>query len=94
MFDSIGHSVVKLRRVAIGPLQHERLPLKAYRLLAEAEVKRFFAKSKSRGPVATKTHKSHKVKIERQVPPNPLLSLCLFIANSQITSKLLPEWGP
>jgi len=49
MFDSIGHSVVKLRRVAIGPLQHERLPLGSYRLLTEAEVRRFFAKSKSRG---------------------------------------------
>ena len=29
MFDQIGHSVLKLRRVAIGPLRDERLPVGA-----------------------------------------------------------------
>lgn len=42
MFDSIGHSVIKLRRVAIGFLRHERLRPGDYRMLSEAEVKKFF----------------------------------------------------
>ena len=42
MFDSIGHSVIKLRRVAIGFLRNERLRLGEYRMLSEAEVKKFF----------------------------------------------------
>ena len=42
MFDSIGHSVLKLKRVSIGFLKKERLKPGEYRLLREAEVKRFF----------------------------------------------------
>ncbi len=42
MFDSIGHSVIKLRRVAIGFLRNERLRPGEYRILSEAEVKKFF----------------------------------------------------
>jgi 23S rRNA pseudouridine2605 synthase len=42
MFDSVGHSVIKLRRVAIGFLQNERLQPGEFRPLTEAEVKRFF----------------------------------------------------
>ena len=38
MFDHIGHSVLKLRRVQIGPLQDERLPTGAWRFLTPAEV--------------------------------------------------------
>ncbi len=41
MFDSIGHSVIKLRRVAIGFLRHETLKPGQYRHLSESEVKRF-----------------------------------------------------
>ena len=43
MFDHIGHSVIKLRRVEIGFLKTERERLKPgeFRLLSEAEVKRF-----------------------------------------------------
>jgi 23S rRNA pseudouridine2605 synthase len=43
MFDHIGHSVIKLRRVEIGFLksERERLKLGQFRLLSEAEVKRF-----------------------------------------------------
>jgi len=48
MFDHIGHSVIKLRRVAIGFLKKERLKPGQYRLLSEAEVKRFFRSSKNR----------------------------------------------
>lgn len=41
MFDSIGHSVLKLRRVAIGFLRNEKLRPGEFRLLSETEVKRF-----------------------------------------------------
>ncbi|HKQ78455.1 MAG TPA: pseudouridine synthase [Blastocatellia bacterium] len=46
MFDHIGHSVIKLRRVAIGYLKKEKLKPGQYRLLSEAEVRRFFRSSK------------------------------------------------
>jgi 23S rRNA pseudouridine2605 synthase len=42
MFASIGHSVVKLRRVAIGFLRDEKLRVGQFRLLRKSEVKRFF----------------------------------------------------
>jgi 23S rRNA pseudouridine2605 synthase len=44
MFDSVGHSVIKLRRVAIGFLRNERLKPGEFRLLGEDEVKRFFGR--------------------------------------------------
>ncbi|MCI0525253.1 MAG: rRNA pseudouridine synthase [Acidobacteria bacterium] len=42
MFDHVGHSVIKLRRVAIGFLKDKGLKPGEFRLLGEAEVKRFF----------------------------------------------------
>jgi 23S rRNA pseudouridine2605 synthase len=47
MFDHIGHSVIKLRRVEIGFLKKEKLKPGQYRFLSEAEVKRFFRQSKN-----------------------------------------------
>jgi 23S rRNA pseudouridine2605 synthase len=47
MFDSIGHSVLKLRRVSIGFLRNERLRPGEFRSLTEAEVKRFFRLSEA-----------------------------------------------
>jgi 23S rRNA pseudouridine2605 synthase len=38
MFDSIGHSVVKLRRIAIGGLADSALPIGAYRLFDKNDV--------------------------------------------------------
>lgn len=40
MFDSIGHSVLKLKRVRIGFLRDDNLKPGAWRLLAESEVRR------------------------------------------------------
>lgn len=40
MFDQIGHSVLKLRRVQIGALRDETLPVGAWRLLRPSEVAR------------------------------------------------------
>jgi len=41
MFDAIGHSVVKLRRIAIGKIKDERLKAGAHRPLLEGEVASF-----------------------------------------------------
>lgn len=41
MFDFIGHSIVKLRRVAIGPLRDEKMPVGAYRFLSPREISHF-----------------------------------------------------
>lgn len=40
MFDAVGHSVIKLRRVRIGPVTDEGLPVGHWRRLAPAEVAR------------------------------------------------------
>ncbi|HET9916975.1 MAG TPA: pseudouridine synthase, partial [Candidatus Binatia bacterium] len=42
MFDSIGHSVVKLRRVRIGHLTDAKLPIGEHRELKASEIKKFF----------------------------------------------------
>ncbi len=39
MFDLIGHSVVKLRRIAIGNIREEFMPIGAYRELSKREIK-------------------------------------------------------
>ena len=41
MFDSVGHSVVKLKRVSIGHIKDDRIAVGAYRLLDEDEIKQF-----------------------------------------------------
>jgi 23S rRNA pseudouridine2605 synthase len=38
MFEAIGHPVSKLKRIAIGPVRDERLPVGAHRALTPAEV--------------------------------------------------------
>jgi 23S rRNA pseudouridine2605 synthase len=50
MFDSIGHSVIKLRRVQIGPVADDTLPTGAYRFLSPQEV----ARLKGKGGAARK----------------------------------------
>ncbi|MCU1289559.1 MAG: Pseudouridine synthase [Acidobacteria bacterium] len=62
MFDSIGNSVVKLRRTAIGHVKDERIPVGAYRELDEDEIKLFL------NPVPRKPAKTPVVK-EKSAPP-------------------------
>ena len=50
MFKSIGHSVLKLKRVSIGFLNSDRLPTGEVRALTDAEVTRFF-KMKDSAPI-------------------------------------------
>jgi 23S rRNA pseudouridine2605 synthase len=45
MFDSVGHSVVKLRRISIGHVKDDRIPVGAYRELDADEIKQFTTKS-------------------------------------------------
>jgi 23S rRNA pseudouridine2605 synthase len=45
MFDAIGHSVVKLSRVRIGPLTDARLKSGEWRPVSPAEVKKFYRQS-------------------------------------------------
>jgi 23S rRNA pseudouridine2605 synthase len=47
MFDAVGHSVIKLRRVSIGPIRDERLPVGAWRHLSPVEVAQLMGKAKS-----------------------------------------------
>jgi pseudouridine synthase len=49
MFDAIGHSVLKLRRVSIGHLRDERLKTGQYRLLSPQEVARFKSRGRKAG---------------------------------------------
>jgi 23S rRNA pseudouridine2605 synthase len=46
MFDSVGHSVVKLRRISIGHIKDDRIPVGAYRELDAEEVRLFQNSSK------------------------------------------------
>ncbi|MGH9897356.1 MAG: pseudouridine synthase [Pyrinomonadaceae bacterium] len=46
MFDCIGHSVIKLRRVAIGPVRDERLGVGEWRMLSRTEIKKIRFNSK------------------------------------------------
>lgn len=41
MFDAVGHSVVKLKRIAIGHIKDDRIPVGAYRELDPEEVRLF-----------------------------------------------------
>lgn len=50
MFDSVGHSVVKLKRIAIGSINYDRLPVGAYRELDPEEVKNIAAPPKPPKP--------------------------------------------
>lgn len=43
MFDSIGNSVVKLRRIAIGNIREEKMPIGAFRELSAKEIKELLA---------------------------------------------------
>jgi pseudouridine synthase len=44
MFELIGHPVSKLKRVAIGSLQDDKLPAGAFRKLTETEIRRLLKK--------------------------------------------------
>jgi 23S rRNA pseudouridine2605 synthase len=58
MFDAVNHSVVKLRRVQIGPVTDAALPVGKWRLLTPVEVKRLMTgKAPSRSPASARVGK-------------------------------------
>lgn len=58
MFDAVGHSVVKLRRMSIGHIKDDRIPVGAYRELDAKEVRQFL------NPSPTKTAKISELKTD------------------------------
>ena len=58
MFDAIGNSVVKLRRVAIGHIKDEGLKIGEFRLLAPQEVQGFHLKKEKTSNKKPRTTKS------------------------------------
>lgn len=64
MFDSVGHSVVKLKRIAIGHVKDDRIPVGAYRELDEEEIKEFFNPSPKKPKAAAP--KEEPAKLPRQ----------------------------
>lgn len=63
MFDSVGHSVVKLKRIAIGSINYDRLPVGAYRELDMDEIKNIAAPAK-----VVKTKPEPKEKADKPKP--------------------------
>lgn len=57
MFDSIGHSVLKLRRVAIGFIKDQKMKPGEFRFLNEAEVQRFYRYGNKTTAPAKPAHK-------------------------------------
>ena len=64
MFDSIGHSVVKLRRVRIGHIADAGLAPGQHRELTTSEVKRFFQATAAKVPRKPKAAKPHRPNIK------------------------------
>jgi 23S rRNA pseudouridine2605 synthase len=60
MFDSIGHSVLKLRRVRIGGVTIEGLPTGSWRQLMPAEVAKLKGAEKKSGAKSAKKHRRRK----------------------------------
>lgn len=54
MFDTIGHSVVKLKRVAIGPIADKYLPVGSSRPMTHQEIELFRTKPATKSPVRKK----------------------------------------
>lgn len=66
MFDVIGHSVVKLRRVAIGPIKDDKLLVGQYRLMAPHEVSRLMgARRPAKKKSAAVAQSEDKAKVKR-----------------------------
>jgi len=60
MFDSVGHSVVKLKRTSIGSINYDKLPVGAYRELDAEEIKNIANPVKQSKPKPEPKEKSAK----------------------------------
>lgn len=72
MFDAIGNSVVKLKRISIGHVKDDRIPVGAYRELDEDEIKEFTNPSpkKPKPPVPKEEVKKADSRPSRPKRPN------------------------
>jgi 23S rRNA pseudouridine2605 synthase len=71
MFDAIGHSVVKLRRIAIGNLRDDLMPIGSFRVLDEKEVKAFLT-GKLKSTTKTKEETDKLAKHTRSLKPKKI----------------------
>jgi 23S rRNA pseudouridine2605 synthase len=71
MFDSVGHSVVKLKRTAIGSINYDRLPVGAYRELDPEEIKNIAAPAKPVKPKSAPPEKVDKPKAKSAASYRP-----------------------
>jgi 23S rRNA pseudouridine2605 synthase len=71
MFDSVGHSVVKLKRTAIGSINYDRLPVGAYRELDEEEIQNIAAPPKAQKPKPAPKEHDAKPKPPAKSRPTP-----------------------
>lgn len=67
MFDAIGHSVLKLRRVAIGPIRDDKMPVGAWRHLLPFEL----SKLRRAKPSTTQPRKEKEVPAPRAKKDTP-----------------------
>lgn len=75
MFDTIGHSVVKLKRISIGHIKYDRLPVGAYRELDAEEIKEFSNPGKPQKPkVEAKTAAPKLQTHSRALKPKKIIS--------------------
>jgi 23S rRNA pseudouridine2605 synthase len=69
MFDAIGHSVVKLRRIAIGNIRDDLMPIGSFRVLDEKEVREFLSGKSKFAASKTKDEPDKLAKHTRSLKP-------------------------
>ena len=72
MFEMIGHPVSKLKRVAIGPIRDEGLPVRGFRRLTESEVRALRASLRVGEGQSGRGGESDRRPPRRSSPPRPL----------------------
>lgn len=59
MFDAVGHSVVKLRRLSIGHIADDKIPVGAYRELTAREIKEFTVPATKKKTVSSASNETN-----------------------------------
>jgi 23S rRNA pseudouridine2605 synthase len=88
MFDSVGHSVVKLRRIAIGNIREEKMPIGSHRELTKQEIKEILAPSR-KTVIRKNSEKTEIPKIEKHSrslkPKKPKLKKKIMLSAKDIS---------
>lgn len=93
MFDSIGNSVVKLKRIAIGSITYDRLPVGAYRELDEYEVKNITAPPKTKPKTAEIREAEQKRSAKPRIAPGDKRKPGSARPKSRPSAASAPETG-